>query len=104
MPRAEPRADGDEMLEGPPPGRIELDGNLQLIERALTNLIDNAVRHTPGPDPVRVRLERDEARANVRTAGPGFPGELAQRLDAGHPCATPRCGDRAAASAGWGSL
>jgi signal transduction histidine kinase len=56
---------GSVMLEGSPPGRIELDGDLQLIERALTNLIDNAVRHAPGPEPVRVRLQRDEARASV---------------------------------------
>jgi signal transduction histidine kinase len=34
-------------LHGVPPGRLELEGDLQLIERALTNLIDNAVRHDP---------------------------------------------------------
>jgi signal transduction histidine kinase len=36
-------------LAGAPPGRLELDGDLQLIERALSNLIDNAMRHAPAP-------------------------------------------------------
>ena len=31
------------------PGQLEVHGDLQLIERALTNLIDNAVRHAPRP-------------------------------------------------------
>ncbi|MDP3289806.1 MAG: HAMP domain-containing sensor histidine kinase, partial [Methyloversatilis sp.] len=47
------------MLQGPPPGKLELDGDLQLIERALSNLIDNAMRHAPGAEPVRVSLSRN---------------------------------------------
>lgn len=43
-------------LAGAPPGRLALDGDLQLIERALSNLIDNALRHAPGGAPVRVSL------------------------------------------------
>lgn len=73
------------MLHGVPPGRLELDGDLQLIERALTNLIDNAVRHAPGSHPVRVSLRREGAQAEivVEDGGPGLPGELHQRLDQG---------------------
>lgn len=72
-------------LHGVPPGRLELDGDLQLIERALTNLIDNAVRHAPGSRPVRVSLRREGAQAEivVEDSGPGLPGELHQRLDQG---------------------
>jgi signal transduction histidine kinase len=79
------------MLEGPPPGALELEGDLQLIERALTNLIDNAVRHAPGSQPVRVRLQRDAAHASVliEDSGPGLPDELARRLDAGRPVRDP---------------
>jgi signal transduction histidine kinase len=72
-------------LHGLPPGRLELDGDLQLIERALTNLIDNALRHAPGSQPVRVSLRREGMQAEivVEDGGPGLPGELHQRLDQG---------------------
>jgi len=72
-------------LHGVPPGRLELDGDLQLIERALTNLIDNAVRHAPGSCPVLVSLRREGTQAEivVEDGGPGLPGELHQRLDQG---------------------
>lgn len=78
-------------LDGPAPGRIEIDGDLQLIERALTNLIDNAIRHAPAAEPVRVSLQREGARVNVlvEDRGPGLPAELARRLDAGHPVRDP---------------
>ena len=72
-------------LQGVPPGRLELDGDLQLIERALTNLIDNAVRHAPGSHPVLVSLRREGTQAEivVEDSGPGLPDELHQRLDLG---------------------
>jgi len=69
-------------LAGTPPGRLELDGDLQLIERALSNLIDNALRHAPDGAPVRVSLQRDGASAQilVEDTGPGLPPELHARL------------------------
>ncbi len=69
-------------LSGAPPGRLELDGDLQLIERALGNLIDNALRHAPGGAPVRVSLQRDGISAHilVEDTGPGLPPELQARL------------------------
>lgn len=70
-------------LCGVPPGRLELDGDLHLVERALTNLIDNAVRHAPGPVRVSVRREGAQAEIVVEDAGPGLPGELHARLDRG---------------------
>mgnify|MGYP001149892522 CR=1 FL=1 len=70
-------------LCGVPPGRLELDGDLHLIERALTNLIDNAVRHAPGPVRVSVRREGAQAEIVVEDGGPGLPGELHERLDRG---------------------
>ena len=79
------------VLSGTPPGRLELDGDLQLVERALTNLIDNALRHAPGPLPVRVSLQRDGAQAQVlvEDAGPGLSDELAQRLAQGRSLRDP---------------
>ncbi len=71
-------------LAGAPPGQLALDGDLQLIERALTNLIDNAQRHAPGSAPVRVSLRRQGSSAQilVEDSGPGLPPELLRRLDA----------------------
>jgi signal transduction histidine kinase len=72
-------------LGGLPPGSLEFDGDLQLIERALTNLIDNAVRHAPSQAPVQVSVRREGTHAQiwVEDAGPGLPAELHLRLDAG---------------------
>ena len=78
-------------LDGAPPGRIEFDGDLQLIERALSNLIDNAMRHAPGCAPVRVSLRREGAQAQiwVEDAGPGLPEELRLRLERGQSLRDP---------------
>ncbi len=72
------------VLCGEAPGRLELDGDLQLVERALSNLIDNALRHAPGLLPIRVSLQRDgpQARVLVEDGGPGLSDELVQRLSA----------------------
>jgi signal transduction histidine kinase len=74
-------------LAGPAPGSVEVVGDLQLIERALTNLIDNALRHAPSAEPVRVRVECRERQVDVviEDRGPGLPAELQQRLAAGQP-------------------
>ena len=81
-------------LHGPPPGRLELDGDLHLIERALTNLIDNAMRHAPGAAPVRVSLRRDGAQAQIliEDDGPGLPAELLLRLQLGRSLRDPPMG------------
>ncbi|MEO8123997.1 MAG: HAMP domain-containing sensor histidine kinase, partial [Burkholderiales bacterium] len=78
-------------LAGSPPGAIDFEGDLHLIERALTNLIDNAVRHAPGAEPVRVSLQCEAAQVTVwvEDHGPGLPAELARRLDAGQPLREP---------------
>ncbi|MBI1394338.1 MAG: HAMP domain-containing protein [Betaproteobacteria bacterium] len=78
-------------LLGPAPGRIEMEGDLHLIDRALTNLIDNAIHHGAGRHPVRVSLlHRSRGVALVvEDDGPGLPQELSQRLDAGQPVREP---------------
>lgn len=74
-------------LQQPAPDRIEVEADLQLIDRALTNLIDNAIRHGLGRRPVRVSLQRSEQGVEVLVEddGPGLPAELSRRLDAGQP-------------------
>ena len=77
-------------LAGAPPGPVLLNGDLHLIERALTNLIDNALRHAEG-SAVRVSLQggNDKVTVLVEDSGPGLPAELARRLDADHPVREP---------------
>ncbi len=78
-------------LAGSEPGRLELDGDLHLIERAITNLIDNALRHAPGTSPVLVSLRREgqQAQIVVQDSGPGLPQELATRLQQGQSLRDP---------------
>ena len=91
-------------LIGAAPGEVELQGDLHLIERALTNLIDNAVRHTPPALTVRVSLQcnEHEVQVLVEDAGPGLPDELKRRLDAGASVRDPAV--RRHAGGGMGGL
>ena len=52
--------------------------DLGMIERVLTNLLDNAIRHTPEGGEISVRLQPDGAavRVEVSDTGPGIPREL----------------------------
>jgi signal transduction histidine kinase len=78
-------------LHGEPPGRLELDGDLQLIERALSNLIDNAMRHAPECAPVRVSVTHDgaQARITIEDTGSGLPEEVLIRLESGQSLRDP---------------
>ncbi|HET7610089.1 MAG TPA: ATP-binding protein [Gammaproteobacteria bacterium] len=70
-------------------------GSLRLIDRALTNLIGNAIEHTPGGGAIVVTL-RDLDRAVevvVRDDGPGIPREVREAL-----LSAPTGGSRAAGS------
>jgi signal transduction histidine kinase len=51
------------------------------LQRILTNLLDNANRHSPPDEPVEVHLTRGEAMVelSVLDRGPGIPPELASR-------------------------
>ncbi len=54
-------------------------GDLGMIERVLTNLLDNAIRHTPAGGEIVVRLARTRTGGvdvEVCDTGPGIPGEL----------------------------
>ncbi len=51
--------------------------DIRLIERAVENLIENAIRHTPtgGSVTAALRLENDRVRVDVRDTGCGIPSE-----------------------------
>lgn len=84
-----PGAPSVALVARPVPEALVLEGDLQLVERALTNLIDNALRHAPGR--IEVTLQRDTAQAQVVIAdqGPGLPAEVRRRLDAGQSLREP---------------
>ena len=81
----------DVQLAPTSPGALEVEGDLRLVERALTNLIDNARSHGRGPGPVTVSLSVREGHAQlvVEDHGPGLPQELHQRLVRGQSVREP---------------
>ena len=60
------------------PALPPVTADLGMIERVLTNLLDNAIRHTPegGEIIVRLRSEGAGVRVEVSDTGPGIPSEL----------------------------
>jgi signal transduction histidine kinase len=58
-----------------PPGLPAVRADLALIERVLTNLLDNAIRHTPAGGRITVTLAAAKGEVQVRVAdtGPGIP-------------------------------
>jgi len=62
---------------GIPPGLPPVVADLALIERVLTNLLDNAIRHTPegGRIEVVLRAQAGEVQVSIADSGPGIPPE-----------------------------
>lgn len=54
---------------------LQIKGNKNLLERIITNIIDNAIRYTPSPGQVEVLLAKDQGQAHleVRDTGIGIP-------------------------------
>jgi signal transduction histidine kinase len=66
-------------LEVQMPQRLpNVHADLGMIERVLTNLIDNALRHTPEGGTVRIELQPrgEQVAVTVADTGPGIPREL----------------------------
>ena len=66
-------------------GPWRFQGDPQLLERALRNLLHNAARaerDAGGSGPIRVSLERsaDQVEVWIEDRGPGLPQEVRQRL------------------------
>jgi two-component system sensor histidine kinase CpxA len=64
------------------PEETNLQGNAELLRRAIENVLRNAIRYAPPDSTVEVRLERGEswARITVRDYGPGIPEKLRERI------------------------
>jgi signal transduction histidine kinase len=70
------------MLADIQPGLPLIDADVAMIERVLTNLLDNAIRHTPEHGTISVRLwkEGEKVLVQVSDNGPGIPQELKEGL------------------------
>lgn len=64
------------------PGLPNVVASLPLIERALTNLLDNAIRHTPADGTIEIVLAKTGGGVEVvvRDDGPGIPPDLKETL------------------------
>ncbi|NWD52463.1 sensor histidine kinase [Pseudomonas gingeri] len=65
-----------------PRGASMVSADLGMIERVLTNLIDNALRHTPEGGTIEVALvhEAGKVQVTVSDTGPGIPAKLLENL------------------------
>jgi PAS domain S-box-containing protein len=64
------------------PARVEAEGDPEMFEQALVNLLDNAIKYSPAETEVRVAVERvrASARVTVTDAGPGIPPAETDRI------------------------
>lgn len=64
------------------PGIPQVFADLSMIERVLTNLLDNAIRHTPVGGEIEVRLwpQGSKVMVQINDSGPGIPQELRSDL------------------------
>lgn len=59
-----------------------ISGDTHLLERAMNNLLDNAVRHTPSNGEIVVQCHKDgnKVKFTIRDTGPGFSSEELERV------------------------
>src|SRR5690606_31615026 len=84
-------------VQGPANGRV-IPGDAHLLERAVENLLDNALRHTPASGMITLtwQVEADRATFTVDDSGPGIaPQDLPHLFDPlyrGDPSRNPETG------------
>lgn len=66
-------AAGDRAIRVAAPRPVEVQGDATRLDRALSNLIDNALRHGAGDIAIEIRATSDSAVLTVTDEGPGFP-------------------------------
>ncbi|WP_019449267.1 HAMP domain-containing sensor histidine kinase [Cupriavidus sp. BIS7] len=71
-----------QLRAGVPPALPAVTADLGMIERVLTNLLDNAIRHTPAGGTVEVDLasQNGSVAVTVSDTGPGIPPALRESL------------------------
>jgi signal transduction histidine kinase len=64
------------------PGVRDVRANLAMIERVLTNLLDNALRHTPERGTIEIELRNagSQVAVTMSDTGPGIPPEVQRTL------------------------
>ena len=64
------------------PAHVAIDGDSELLRRAIENVMRNAIRHAPRDSKVEVELSNGDghARVRVRDYGPGVPENALPRL------------------------
>jgi len=64
------------------PEACSLQGNRELLRRAIENVVRNAIRFTPAGEAVEVELAREQGRAllHVRDHGPGVPASSLDKI------------------------
>lgn len=67
---------------GVPPALPSVTADLGMIERVLTNLLDNAIRHTPAGGTVEIDLASQDGKVavTVSDSGPGIPAALRESI------------------------
>jgi len=57
---------------------LDVVADIGMMERVMTNLLDNAIRHTPpgGEIAVRMQAQGDRVRVEVADRGPGIPADM----------------------------
>lgn len=65
-----------------PGAAVTVDGDRKMLERVVVNLLDNALKHDPGVEPVRLRVERraSRMRLSVLDRGAGIPADARKRI------------------------
>jgi signal transduction histidine kinase len=61
------------------PGGLHVEADALRLGQALSNVVDNALRHGAGDVVLRARAARTAVELEVTDAGPGFPPELGER-------------------------
>ncbi len=77
-----------------------INGVASRLERAVSNLIDNAIKYSPSCEPVEVELQ--DGQLTVRDYGPGIPPRISHTSSIASTAAPRRAGARARGSA-WRS-
>ena len=71
-----------QLRAGVPPALPTVSADLGMIERVLTNLLDNAIRHTPAGGTVEIDLASQDGKVAVTVSdtGPGIPPALRESI------------------------